>query len=78
MKLLKFLTLTAAALLLFSSCTGGNPAEGAETTAAEAEDTAETYTVVAPGVCNYTFIRADVMGSDALKKTLDLRRSIEE
>lgn len=77
MKLLKFLTLTAAALLLFSSCTGGNPAEGAETTAAETEETAEIYTVVAPGVCNYTFIRADVMGSDALKKTLDLRRSIE-
>ena len=77
MKLLKFLTLTAAALLLFSSCAGDNVEDPAETTA-ETEQTAEIYTVASSGVCNYSFIRADVIGSDALKKTLDLRRSIEE
>ena len=77
MKLLKFLTLTAAALLLFSSCAGDNVEDPAEITA-ETEQTAEIYTVASSGVCNYSFIRADVIGSDALKKTLDLRRSIEE
>ena len=76
MKLLKFLTLTTAALLLFSSCAGETPEGSAETTTAETEQTAEIYTVASPGVCDYTFIRADVMGSDALKKTVDLRRSI--
>ena len=78
MKHLKFLTLAAAALLLFSSCSGGTPEDPAQTTEAETEPAAEIYTVAAPGVCDYTFIRADIIGSDALKKALDLRRSIEE
>ncbi len=76
MKHLKFLTLTAAALLLFSSCAGETPEEPAETT--EAETAAEIYTVASPGVCDYVFLRADGIGSDALKKALDLRRSIED
>ena len=76
MKYLKILTLTAAALLLFSSGSGGTPADPAQTT--ETEPAAEIYTVAAPGVCDYVFLRADLIGSDALKKTLDLRRSIEE
>ena len=78
MKYLKLLTLTAAALLLFSSCSGGTPEDPAQTTEAETEPAAEIYTVAAPGVCDYVFVRADIIGSDALKKTLDLRRSIEE
>jgi hypothetical protein len=78
MKHLKFLTLAAAALLLFSSCSGGTPEDPAQTTEAETEPAAEIYTVASPGVCDYTFIRADIIGSDALKKALDLRRSIEE
>ena len=77
MKLLKFLTLTAAALLLLSSCSGEGAENPAETTA-ETEQAAEIYTVASPGACDYAFIRADVIGNDALKKTIDLRRSIEE
>lgn len=78
MKLLKFFTLTVALLILFSSCAGETPEVPSETTQAETEQTAEIYTVASPGVCDYTFIRADVFGSEALKKALDLRRSIEE
>lgn len=78
MKLLKFFTLAVALLILFSSCAGDNVEDIAETTAAEIEQTAEIYTVASQGICDYAFIRADVFGSDALKKALDLRRSIEE
>lgn len=78
MKLLKFFTLAVALLILFSSCAGDNVEDIAETTAAEIEQTAEIYTVASQGICDYAFIRADVFGSEALKKALDLRRSIEE
>ena len=77
MKLLKFFTLAVALLILFSSCAGEGAKNPAETTA-ETEQTAEIYTVASQGICDYAFIRADVFGSEALKKALDLRRSIEE
>ena len=71
--------MTAAALLLFSSCTGEKTDEGTGTTeSAETEPEAVIYTVAEPGVCDYVFVRADSIGSDALKKALDLRKSIED
>lgn len=79
MKLFRIVAITAAALLLFSSCAGENPEDPPVTTEPTVtEPEQEIYTVVANGVCNYTFIRADDISTDALQATMAMRRSVED
>ena len=78
MKLFRIITMTAAALLLFSSCTGEREDAGETTLPEETEADAVVYTVAADGVCNYTFVRADGISSDALQATMAMRRSVED
>lgn len=78
MKLFRFLTLIAAACLLFSSCAGETEAPADTTIAEETAPAAEPYTVVANGASDFVIIRPDSMDERALNAILNFRKTIKE
>lgn len=78
MKKFRYLTLIAAACLLFSSCSGETEAPADTTIPVETEPAAEPYAVLANGASDYVIIRPDIMDDRALSALLEFRKSIKE
>lgn len=78
MKKFHYLTLIAAACLLFSSCAGETEVPSDTTIAEETEPAAEPYTVLANGASDYVIIRPDNIDDRALSAILGFRKTIKE